>query len=60
MIPRLIEPSAKMTPFCDQCGAEGRATCLVGEKENWDSRTASICQQCLLEALSLFPGEDHA
>ena len=61
-IPYLITPSAKVRPCCDQCGSEGVPVVVVGEAENYDTRTAAIWRACLTEAALPLPlyGESDA
>lgn len=54
---------AKETPYlsmdrCDQCShplADGPIVPVVvmGEDEHWDTRTASLCERCLREAIAM-------
>jgi hypothetical protein len=40
------------TVTCDECGGDVDGIVIVGEEENYDSRTASICMSCLQEAMA--------
>lgn len=54
---------AKKIPYlstgrCDQCGhpfMDGPHVPVVvmGEMENWDTRTAALCEKCLREAIAM-------
>lgn len=40
--------------ICDECGTDSQAVVIVGEPINWESHTAQICLDCLLQAARLF------
>lgn len=38
---------------CEQCGKHSYALVTVGEEEDWESRTATLCEDCLRAALAV-------
>ena len=42
---------------CNECGRNVDAAVILGEPLDFDSETASVCQDCLRAALALFPAE---
>jgi len=38
---------------CDECGEDVEVTVMVGEEPDYESRTASICINCLNKAVEL-------
>lgn len=42
-------------PKCDQCQRVKPALVLMGEEPDYESATAWVCQDCLVDALKLFP-----
>lgn len=38
---------------CDECGQDVEVTVILGEEEDYESRTAWICPECLEKALEL-------
>lgn len=41
-----------LTETCDACGQQVYRAVTVGEEENFDSCTATLCRACLVEALA--------
>ncbi len=39
--------------YCEECEEIKPAVVTLGEKEDWESRTANICESCLKKALKL-------
>lgn len=55
---RNANPTPYLTPgpgcWCDSCQGEVPDDCVtVGEPEHFDTRTAQLCRQCLVDALAM-------
>ena len=40
-------------PECDNCGAKSYQAVQIGQVEDYDSRTATVCKTCLKQALNI-------
>jgi hypothetical protein len=45
-----------LTRKCDACGEERERLVRVGEAPDYDSSTATLCRECLVEALTALDG----
>jgi len=52
-ITRIIGNNAWTENICDECGRDVEVLVALGEKPNWGSHTACICEECLQKALAL-------
>lgn len=55
-VDRIIgNPSWTETGTCDECGKEGGDRVEVGEEQDYESRTACLCRECVHRAKELLP-----
>lgn len=52
-VDRVIGNTCWTEARCDQCGKTHDRVVVVGQSEDYDSSTAQLCRECLVEALEL-------
>ena len=58
MGPRLDAGTSRFPgEICDACDKRVPVVVVVGEKQDYDSATAKLCRECLIEALAILPAE---
>lgn len=52
-VDKVIGNSSWTRTTCDECEAENVDVVMVGQDEDYDSRTSSICKSCLIKAMAI-------
>ena len=57
-VDRVIDNRYWTHVYCDECGEEADSGFTLGQPEDYDSRTATICDACIRKAMDILNSEN--